>query len=86
MYSEKEITKAMSLYADSFGCKDKVFAKYLANDHPTTQQSLVRLCVAFLREMANKEYTDDRNECAVRASRIMIAALDKERAGSFPLI
>ena len=82
----KEITKAMSIYAANFGCKDKMFAKYLADDHPTIQQSFVRLFVAFLREMANKKYTDDRNKRAVNAAKIMINALDEAQAGYLPLI
>ena len=83
---ELKITKMLSLYAANFGVKDKLFAMYLADDHPTIQQSFVRLTVAFLREMAAKKYTDDRNEKAVKAAKIMINALDEAGASHFPLI
>lgn len=40
----------------------KRLAELMSNDHPTLQQSTMGLCLEFITAMANKNYTDARNE------------------------
>jgi uncharacterized membrane-anchored protein YjiN (DUF445 family) len=59
------------------GFNSKGLAKAMANNHPTLQQSYMRHCLDFIQEMANKTYTDARNEAAVEtAKKIMECAKD----------
>ena len=86
MNRNEEAAMNLSNYVNAYGYNEKEFAKCICNDHPTLQQSVIRLMIATMREMANKKYFDARNEAAVKASRIMIAALEKEKADGLPLI
>lgn len=45
--------------------ESKNLAKFMANNHPTLQQSYMRHCVDFINAMAEKTYTDARNEHSV---------------------
>ena len=40
-------------------------AKERATDHPTLQQSFMRMVCLFIHEMAQKKYFDDRNKGSV---------------------
>jgi hypothetical protein len=64
--SDEEMAMAISNYANSHGGSsfEKVGAA-MANDHPTLQQGMMRLFVAFVREMAKKPYADLRNQASV---------------------
>ena len=53
-------------------------AKELANDHPTLQQGIMRVCLAFIREMAAKQYVDARNEGSHEVAKRIVAMLDAE--------
>ena len=44
----------------------------LANDHPTLQQSAMRMVVGFLQAMAKKTYTDGRNEASVKLAKKLL--------------
>lgn len=41
---------------------DENFIKLILRDHPTCQQSVIRLFLKTIEAMANKEYVDGRNE------------------------
>ena len=59
------------------GFNSKALAKAMANNHPTLQQTYMRHCIDFIREMAEKTYTDARNEAAVAtAKKLMEYAKD----------
>ena len=59
------------------GFNSKGLAKAMAKNHPTLQQSYMRHCLDFIQEMANKTYTDARNEAAVEtAKKLMEYAKD----------
>lgn len=47
------------------GFRDKELAEKMANDHPTLQQSFMRMVVAFIKKMAEKPHYDGRNEKSV---------------------
>lgn len=47
-------------------------AELMANDHPTLQQSKMKLACMFIEQMANKSYTDARNEESKKIANAMI--------------
>lgn len=44
-------------------------AEFMANNHPTLQQTYMKHCQHFIKAMSGKTYTDARNEYAVRLAR-----------------
>ncbi len=55
-------------------------AKIMARDHPTLQQNKMRLFVAYVEQMAQIRYTDDRNDAAVAfAKKVMTTTTDRDR-------
>lgn len=47
-------------------------AELMAQDHPTLQQSKMKLACMFIEQMANKSYTDARNEESKKIANAMI--------------
>jgi hypothetical protein len=47
-------------------------ADLMTNDHPTLQQSKMRLFCMFIENMANKSYTDARNDESKKVANAMI--------------
>ena len=62
-------------FVNDFGFADDLVAETMANNHPTLQQSFMRLCVKFIKKMSEKQYYDGRNEAAVRMAKQMIEPL-----------
>ena len=52
------------------------FAKKFTCQHRTLQQNLTRLCVAWLKELSNMEYYDDRNMASVEFAKSIKEQLD----------
>lgn len=50
----------------------KFLAKLMSEDHPTLQQSTMKLAVAFIQNMSRKAYTDARNQDSVDMASAMI--------------
>ena len=50
----------------------ELLAELMANDHPTLQQNKMRLACLFVEQMANKSYTDARNEQSKAIANAMI--------------
>lgn len=48
---------------NNFGSKEGV-ARYIANGHPTLQQTFMRLAINFMKAMSEKNYTDLRNQAS----------------------
>lgn len=65
-YSSEDAFEIISMLLNNMTFNEKAVAKMLANQHPTLQQNTMRLAVAFISEMAQKEYTDLRNEASVQ--------------------
>lgn len=61
--------EALSDMINDFGFSEKDTAKFMANEHPTLQQTFMRLACKFIGEMADKTYTDGRNEASVNLAR-----------------
>jgi len=58
----------------------KEAAELLSRTHCTLQQNFMRFCLAFIEHMANKPYTDLRNEASAKLARTIIVEIpDSER-------
>ena len=57
--------KQVEKMVNDFGFQDEELAKERAKDHPTLQQSFMRMVCLFIHEMAKKEHFDDRNKGSV---------------------
>lgn len=67
-----ELDKAISNFVNGFGySRVSQLAEHMVNDHPTLQQSKMRLFVAFVREMA-KVNPDGRNEASVKLAKGLV--------------
>lgn len=67
---------AISDWVNNFGFPDDEIAKKMATDHPTLQQSFMRLCLKFIKEMSEKTYYDGRNKASVEKAKKIMEALD----------
>ena len=65
------------------GFKWKQLAKKMAGTHPTIQQSFMRFVYAFIQNMAEKPWSDPRNENAVEFAKVV---KDKVGPAYFPTI
>lgn len=65
------------------GFKDSELAEKMANNHPTLQQSFMRMCSKFIMFMAEKSYCDDRNRVSVEYAK---AIMDNVGEEYFPFI
>lgn len=61
----------------------KELAEKMANNHPTLQQSFMRMCANFIQRMAEKTYCDDRNRVSVEYARAIMDNVGEEH---FPFI
>lgn len=69
---------AIDGFVNDFGFADELVAETMANNHPTLQQSFMRLCIKFIKKMSEKKYWDGRNEASVKtAQKIMETFGDK---------
>lgn len=64
---------------NDFGFNYKGVAKAMANDHCTLQQSFMRLCFEFIRQMSEKKYFDGRNEASVKLAKQIVESLGEEQ-------
>lgn len=79
----EEFAKTFSQFVNSgFRRCGQEAAVICVNDHPTLQQGMMSFCVAFMEEMAKKEYVDLRNEASRDLARQFIEACP-ERALPF---
>lgn len=69
-------------YVNSYSCDYNAFAKTIANGHKTLQQSLMRLFIATIREMAEVR-PDERNAQTVELAKKITEIAD---GYSLPLI
>jgi len=69
----EELANAISSFVNGASA-DKVrkLAEAMAHDHPTLQQAKMRLATTFIEEMANKPYTDARNETSKEMAIAMV--------------
>ena len=60
------------------GFDHNAIAEKMANEHPTLQQGFMRLCMAFINKMADKTYTDARNERSVELAKKIKSMLNED--------
>lgn len=81
--SQSELyAKDLLAFVNSFNCDYAAFAKTIAGSHKTLQQSVMRLFIATIREMA-KVTPDDRNAQTVKLAKEILKIAD---GYSLPLI
>ena len=56
-------------------------ADKFAKEHPTNQQSFMRLCMKFIKKMSEKKYWDGRNEASVKTAQKIMEAFGDEPIG-----
>lgn len=69
--STYDAAHAVMLFVNDFSYDYKTFTREICKDHPTLQQSVMRLFVELSKEMAKKspEVVDERNERAVELAK-----------------
>ena len=70
-WSDKKefFSNAVSDMVNDFGFDEQHLAEAMANDHPTLQQTYMRLFKAFIKKMAQKAYFDGRNKSSVELAK-----------------
>ena len=71
--SVEELAEALSRFVNGASSNQvEKLAKLMSEDHPTVQQSKMRLACLFVEQMANKPYVDARNETSQKTAKAMI--------------
>lgn len=63
---------------NDMGFDEVRLATKMANDHPTLQQTFMRLCAKFIHIMSGKSYYDCRNEVAVKYAKSVMDNVGEE--------
>lgn len=71
--------KQVEKMVNDFGFQDEELAKFMENDHPTCQQSFMRMVVTFIEKMADKPYYDDRNKASVELAKKLKPIIEENR-------
>lgn len=70
-----------------FGTTVATVARLVAADHPTHQQSVMRFCVAYIREMSLQQWPDARNQASVTLATLLVERMNEEDVDTcLPLI
>ena len=68
-----ELAKEISDFVNGASSNEvKELVELMAQDHPTLQQSKMRLACLFVERMANKQYTDARNQQSKKTAIAMV--------------
>ena len=71
----KAAVEAMSNFVNNYGHSPELFARLMANEHRTLQQSFSKLMLVWLEYIATDEYrTDGRNEASQMVAKRLIKA------------
>jgi hypothetical protein len=79
--ADEFVANSISDFTNSFSFPDELIAKKMANEHCTLQQSFMRLCMKFIKEMSEKKYWDGRNEASVKTAKKIMEAFGNEPIG-----
>lgn len=80
----RDIARKMEDIAGHYFGRDlDEIATVLANDHPTHQQSFMRFCVAYIRALSLHDFTDARNDAAVKLARRLVETLHAEDVDTY---
>ena len=80
---DADIVKEISNYVNSYRSDYKEFARLMSYEHRTLQQQFTKLCIAWLKELAETESYDLRNEESIKFAQSIKDKLDK---ANLPLI
>jgi len=86
MREAKEVVDMVADFLNVFGDSKRIqeFVSEMESQHRTLQQSFTRLCVAWLKRLAEPDYHyDDRNKASVRLAQSL---KDKLEEAYLPLI
>lgn len=72
--ADEFVANSISDFTNSFSFPDDLIAKKMSNEHCTLQQSFMRLCMKFIKEMSEKKYWDGRNEASVKTAQKIMEA------------
>ncbi len=72
------VANSIADFTNSFTFPYELIAKKMANEHNTTQQSFMRLCMAFIKLMSEKNYWDGRNEASVKKAKKIMETFGNE--------
>jgi len=67
-----------SRFVNNYNCKEDQFVEKILNDHPTLQQSSMRVILKVVEGMAAKEYVDGRNQSSRDVCRKLLAGYTEE--------
>lgn len=76
--AERAAADALINHVNRYSSDMSGVAAALTQTHPTLQQGVMRVFVAFVREMAAKPYTDARNEASAEVARKIVASWEAE--------
>lgn len=76
--ADEFVANSIADFTNSFTFPYELIAKKMANEHNTTQQSFMRLCMEFIKLMSEKNYWDGRNEASVKMSKKIMEAFGDE--------
>ena len=71
----RDIVESM---VNDYSFQYKELADMMANNHPTLQQSFMRMCANFIQRMAEKSYCDDRNRTSVEYAKSIMDNVGEE--------
>ena len=76
-----KLAKDLSNFVNGFNGRDQEdLVQLILRDHPTLQQSMIRLFVMVIEGMAEKEYVDGRNKASNQVCQMMISGFKKTRS------
>ena len=74
--TEQERAREISRQLNCLATDENKIGMELANDHPTLQQSAMRMVVGFLQAMKAKSYADGRNEASVELAKKLLDSVE----------
>jgi len=76
--SGTELAAAVTDFVNAFSPDTKAFINTIMRDHPTLQQSTMRLIFELIKAMAGQTYKDARNERSVEICRQIVTQFGDE--------
>ena len=78
MEYSKRVQDTVRTVSDFVNCSSDFneFAELMSREHRTLQQNFTKVCVAWLKQLANTEYYDLRNEASVEFAKSIKQQLD----------
>jgi len=78
MTEAQELAKKISDYLNTSWGKTDELVKELETMHPTLQQLFTRVCVGWLKSLAERKYYDGRNVASVKLAKKILQNLNEE--------